>query len=62
MIHRRDLVKTIGAGGALNLAGLFGERMSADPSPQESAARRGLPPLKITDVRTFLTAPNGIHI
>jgi mannonate dehydratase len=31
-------------------------------SPQTSAAPRGLPPLKITDIRTILTAPNGIRL
>jgi mannonate dehydratase len=36
--------------------------MFAAPTPQEAAARRGLPPLKITDVKTFLTAPNRIRL
>jgi len=47
----------------MTLAGLVaGQRMFANPTPQEAAARRGLPPLKITDIKTFLTAPNRIRL
>ena len=61
-MRRRDWMKTLGAGAA-NLTGLVaGSRMLAAPLPQEAAARRGLPPLKITDIKTFLTAPNGIRL
>jgi mannonate dehydratase len=56
-------MKSLGAGAATTLAGLVANtRMFAHPGPQEAAARRGLPPLKITDVKTFLTAPNGIRL
>ncbi len=56
-MNRRDWMK------AATLTGLVGgRRMFAAPTPQEAAARRGLPPLKITDVKTFLTAPNRIRL
>src|SRR6185436_12964333 len=62
-MDRRDWMKSLGAGAATTVAGLVaGSRMLAAPLPQETAARRGLPPLKITDVKTFLTAPNGIRL
>ena len=62
-MNRRNWMKTLGAGGATTIAGLVANnRMFAHPAPQEAAARRGLPPLKITDVKTFLTAPNGIRL
>ncbi len=60
---RRDWMKTLGVGAATTMAGLIAhQRMFAAPTPQEAAARRGLPPLKITDVKTFLTAPNRIRL
>src|SRR2546425_9098847 len=55
-MRRRDLM---GAGLSALVAG---QRMFAHPSPQEAVARRGLPPLKITDIKTFLTAPNRIRL
>ena len=62
-MKRRDWMKSLGAGAALNLTGLLaGRQMFARPTPQEAAARRGLPPLKITDVQTFLTSPNRIRL
>ena len=62
-MQRRDWLKTLGTGAALNLTGLLAQqKMLAQPTPQEAAARRGLPPLKITDIKTFLTAPNRIRL
>ncbi|HYM13509.1 MAG TPA: enolase C-terminal domain-like protein, partial [Bryobacterales bacterium] len=62
-MNRRDWMKALGAGGAVNLSQLLaGHRMFAAPAPQEMTARRGLPPLKITDIKTFLTAPNHIRL
>ncbi len=61
-MRRRDWMKTLGAGAANLTALVAGSRMLAAPLPQETAARRGLPPLKITDIKTFLTAPNGIRL
>src|SRR5437867_256951 len=56
-MRRRDLMV-----GASLSALVAGQRVFAHPSPQEAAARRGLPPLKITDIKTFLTAPNRIRL
>src|SRR5206468_3458462 len=44
-------------------AALSPRRLSASVLPQEAVpARRGLPPVKITDVKTILTAPDGIRL
>ena len=55
-MNRRNLLKTIGGTGVGLLAGA-GPLLRA----QESA-RRGLPPLKITDVKVILTQPAGDHL
>ena len=55
-MHRRNMLKTFGGAGA----GLL-----ASPGPLAQAqdtARRGLPPLKITDIKTILTQPAGDHL
>ena len=62
-MKRRDLMKGLAGGAALNLAGLLArEDMRAQPTPQETTAKRGLPSLKITDVKTILTAPPRIRL
>ena len=62
-MKRRDLMKSLAGGAALNLAGLLArEDMRAQPTPQETTAKRGLPSLKITDVKTILTAPPRIRL
>src|SRR5712692_1490539 len=62
-MNRRNWMRTLCAGGAANLSALFaGSRLFAQPTPQEAAARRGLPALKITDIKTILTAPNRIRL
>ena len=55
-MHRRNMLKTFSGAGA----GLL-----ASPGPLAQAqdtARRGLPPLKITDIKTILTQPAGDHL
>ena len=55
-MHRRNMLKTFSGAGA----GLL-----AAPGPLAQAqdtARRGLPPLKITDIKTILTQPAGDHL
>jgi mannonate dehydratase len=63
-MHRRDLLKwtTLGAGAGLPwlLPGHSAAPRAADPPPP--AAGRNLPPLKITDVKTILTAPARIRL
>src|SRR5207247_3334806 len=55
-MNRRDLLKTIGGTGAGLLAGA-GPLLQAQESD-----RRGLPPVKITDVKVILTQPAGDHL
>jgi mannonate dehydratase len=60
-LSRRSLIKGLGLGTAAGAFHLFGQ---ADETAGEkySQATRGLPPLKITKVRTILTAPQGIRL
>src|SRR5216683_1206223 len=63
-MHRRQWLKriTVGAGVA-GLPWLTDGRLGSAPSAAaEPAEARKLPPLKITDVRTICTAPNGIRL
>ncbi len=62
-MHRRDLMKWIAGGAALNAASLtMTPKLNAMPNPRESRARRGMPPLKITNVKAILTAPPRIRL
>jgi mannonate dehydratase len=63
-MHRRDWLKWTGAGaGALGLPWLAGRALRGQPAdPPAPAAGKGLPPLKITDVKTILTAPARIRL
>jgi len=63
-MDRRDVLRLIPAGAAFGGAGLLGGRAlgGVAAGPEEQAARRGLPPLKITDIRTILTAPDRIRL
>ncbi len=63
-MDRRDLLRLIPTGTALGCAGLLaGGRVNAGEGGQEQKSRpAGLPPLKITDVRTILTAPDRIRL
>ena len=61
-MNRRTLIQTMAGGAAVNLAGLLSQSpLRAQPNPQEAQARRGLPPLKITNVKAILTAPPRIR-
>ena len=48
-MKRREVLKSLAAGGLLW-------------APQTTPAPRGMPPLKITDIKTILTAPNRIRL
>src|SRR5579859_5844892 len=60
-MDRRELLRLLPAGAA---AGLLASRGNAIAQADEkaSSATRGLPPLKITDIQTILTAPNRIRL
>jgi mannonate dehydratase len=62
-MNRRQWLKrsTIGA-GALGLPWLCVSRTGSAQQPAPVADGRKLPPLKITDVKTILTAPAGIRL
>jgi mannonate dehydratase len=63
-MDRRDLLRLIPAGAAIGGSGLLGGRAlgGVAAGQDEPAAKRGLPPLKITDVRTILTAPDRTRL
>lgn len=60
-MDRRELLRLLPAGAA---AGLLSGRATAAAQAEEKAARvsKGLPPLKITDIKTIITAPNRIRL
>ena len=63
-MHRRDLLGWLTAGAAAGGLDLFSGTTRADqptPGPAPSASS-GLPPLKIADISTILTAPNRIKL
>jgi mannonate dehydratase len=55
-MHRRQWLKWAGLGL------LGGAAQAAGPQAAAEQESRGLPPLKISDVKTFLTAPAGIRL
>ena len=63
-MDRRDLMRLVSTGTALGVSGLFAGRSSGGEQAEREnpPAARGLPPLKITDVRTILTAPDRIRL
>jgi mannonate dehydratase len=62
-MERRDILQWISRGTlAAGAAALSPRRTEAAPPAAEAAARKGLPPLKITDVQTILTAPDRIRL
>ena len=64
-MHRRDWLKSsVFGSGAIGLPWLVRSAFGADDKPLTIAeeAARGTPPLRITDVKTFLTAPAKIRL
>jgi mannonate dehydratase len=62
-MQRRDLMKFMTAAGALNAGAVWSAReLWANPTPQEMNARRGLPALKITNVKAILFAATRIRL
>ncbi|MGC8642638.1 MAG: D-galactonate dehydratase family protein [Isosphaeraceae bacterium] len=60
-MDRRDLLRLLPGVGALGCSGLVSGRAIANQGDKPSKVA-GLPPLKITDVRTILTAPDRIRL
>lgn len=58
-MERREMLRWMTAGAGVLAGGAALPRLHAQESPTST---RGLPPLKITDIRTILTAPNGIRL
>jgi mannonate dehydratase len=63
-MRRRDLLTLFPAGAAFGCAGaLAGQNVGEVKSDRDVTEKpRGLPPLKITDVKTILTAPDRIRL
>ncbi len=63
-MDRRDLLRLVPAAAGFGGAGLFaGRGLGGERADREEpASPRGLPPLKITDVRTIMTAPDRIRL
>src|SRR5512141_482612 len=59
-MQRRDLFRFLAAGVASAAAPAMARTSRAEAQAQ--AATRGLPALQIRDVRTILTAPDGIRL
>ncbi len=63
-MHRRALLRLVPAGAAVGFAGaLAGQEVAGVKDGREPPKRpRGLPPLKITDIKTILTAPDRTRL
>ena len=61
-MQRRDVLRWVGSGMTMGGAVLCSSRGLAMPAPPVPAPARGLPRLRISDVKTILTAPNGIRL
>ncbi len=63
-MDRRDAVRWISSGTVTSWASLFSFQNSLTPLWAQDKPRSlaGLPPLKITDIKTILTAPNQIRL
>jgi len=63
-MDRRDALRWLSAGTLAGGANLFSSRgpLAEAFAQEKPASLRGLPPLKITDIKTILTAPNRIRL
>src|SRR5262249_8962724 len=61
IMDRRDILRLLPASAVLG-CGLGARPAALGAGVGKPAAARGLPPLKITDVRTILTAPNRTRL
>jgi mannonate dehydratase len=61
-MDRRGALQFLSAGALGGGLGLLSEEPALAAPKAPEAATRGLPPLKITDIKTILTAPDGIRL
>ncbi len=63
-MDRRDVLRWMSSGAAAGGASLFSQRSPLAPlwAEEKPASTRGLPSLKITDIKTILTSPNDIRL
>jgi mannonate dehydratase len=63
-MDRREVLRWLPAGAAVGWSQLWGPSAPGAPAAEaeKPAAPRGLPPLKITDITTILTAPNRVRL
>ncbi len=64
-MNRRNLLQSLSAAGAASLLGskeALAKALAPKPVPGYAQATKGLPALKITNVKTILTAPNRIRL
>src|ERR687898_620925 len=61
-MNRRDALRRLTAGPMMAGAGVIAGRDVLAQAPAVPAAPRGLPAIRITDVKVVLTAPNGIRL
>ncbi len=62
-MKRRDVLGCLSAGAAAGCFDLLsGQVSAAQPKAESSTPTHGLPPLKITDISTILTAPNRVRL
>src|SRR4051812_29828134 len=64
IMDRRDVLRWLPAGAMLgtSMAGALRAAGAQQADPEKPAAARGLPPLKVTDVKAIMTAPNRIRL
>ena len=64
-MNRRDAIRSFSLAGAASLLGSkesLAEALAPRPNPAIAQANKGLPALKITNIKTILTAPNKIRL
>ena len=59
--NRRDVLKTLGAGSA-GLLGLFGTPLARAEQYETPSYAKGLPPVKIKNIKAIATAPQGSNL
>ena len=64
-MNRRNLLQSLSLAGGASLLGskeALAEALAPKPNPAFTQAMKGLPPLKITNIKTIMTAPNRIRL